>query len=180
MSSNTANQTLRTRYSAEVKDILKRYPDDQKRSAVMPLLFLSQKEGLQATVSVMSEIAQILDISITQVASIVGFYTLYYAHSGGKNRIQICTDLPCALRGADDFADKVCEKLGVKLGETTEDGEFTVESVMCLAACDKAPMFQVQNGDGITYHERQTISDVQAVIEQLGNAEIDKSPEGSE
>ena len=121
-----------------------------------------------------------LDISITQVASIVGFYTLYYAHSGGKNRIQICTDLPCALRGADDFADKVCEKLGVKLGETTEDGEFTVESVMCLAACDKAPMFQVQNGDGITYHERQTISDVQAVIEQLGNAEIDKNPEGTE
>ena len=68
----------------------------------------------------------------------------------------------------------------MKLGETTEDGEFTVESVMCLAACDKAPMFQVQNGDGITYHERQTISDVQAVIEQLGNAEIDKSPEGAE
>ena len=84
------------------------------------------------------------------------------------------------MRGADDFADKVCEKLGVKLGETTEDGEFTVESVMCLAACDKAPMFQVQNGDGITYHERQTISDVQAVIEQLGNAEIDKSTEGAE
>ena len=51
---------------------------------------------------------------------------------------------------------------------------------MCLAACDKAPMFQVQNGDGITYHERQTISDVQAVIEQLGNAEIDKSTEGAE
>ena len=180
MSSNIASQILRTSYSAEVKEILQRYPDDQKRSAVMPLLFLSQKEGLQATVSVMSEIAQIIDISITQVASIVGFYTLYYAHPGGKNRIQICTDLPCALRGADDFADKVCEKLGVKLGETTEDGEFTVESVMCLAACDKAPMFQVQNGDGISYHERQTIADVQTVIEQLSNAGTHNSPKDAE
>ena len=180
MSSNIASQILRTSYSAEVKEILQHYPDDQKRSAVMPLLFLSQKGGLQATVSVMSEIAQILDISITQVASIVGFYTLYYAHPGGKNRIQICTDLPCALRGADDFADKVCEKLGVKLGETTEDGEFTIESVMCLAACDKAPMFQVQNGDGISYHERQTIADVQTVIDQLSNTETNNSPKDAE
>ena len=84
------------------------------------------------------------------------------------------------MQGADDFADKVCEKLGVKLGETTEDGEFTVESVMCLAACDKAPMFQVQNGDGISYHERQTITDVQTVIEQLSNAETNNSPKDAE
>jgi NADH-quinone oxidoreductase subunit E len=90
------------------------------------------------------------------VASIVGFYTLYYDQPGGKRRVQVCTDLPCALRGAEKFADELCKKLGVKMGETTPDGAFTVEAVMCLAACDKAPMFQIQDRDGIHYHESES------------------------
>ena len=92
-------------------------------------------------------------VSATDVAGIVGFYTLYYDHAAGKRRMQICTDLPCALRGAEAFAQGVCQKLGVKLGQTTKDGEWTVEAVMCLAGCDKAPMFQVQDANGIHYHE---------------------------
>ncbi|HJL70412.1 MAG TPA: NAD(P)H-dependent oxidoreductase subunit E, partial [Anaerolineales bacterium] len=92
---------------------------------------------------------------------------LLYAQPGGRHRIQICTDLPCALRGADEFAEQVCANLGVKLGETTADGQFTVEAVMCLAACDKAPMFQLQNGTGISYHERQSAEDVRALVEEL-------------
>jgi NADH-quinone oxidoreductase subunit E len=67
--------------------------------------------------------------------------------------MQICTDLPCALKGGEEFAADVCKQLGVRLGETTKDGEWTVEAVMCLAACDKAPMFQVQDAHGIHYHE---------------------------
>jgi NADH:ubiquinone oxidoreductase subunit E len=70
--------------------------------------------------------------------------------------VQICTDLPCALRGAEKFAEDLCQNLGVKMGETTKDGEFTVEEVMCLAGCDKAPMFQVQDVDGIHYHESES------------------------
>jgi NADH-quinone oxidoreductase subunit E len=87
----------------------------------------------------------------------VGFYTLYYDEPAGKYRVQVCTDLPCALRGAEDFLEKLCENLGIKVGGTTPDGLVTVEAVMCLAACDKAPMFQVQTGEGLSYHENQTV-----------------------
>jgi NADH-quinone oxidoreductase subunit E len=132
------------------------YPADQKRSAVMPLLHLAQSEYGYLTKEAMDEVAAILEIEPTQVASIVGFYSLYYDHKAGKRRMQICTDLPCALRGADKFAEEVCKKLGVKLGETTKDGQVTVEAVMCLAACDKAPMFQVQDADGLHYHESES------------------------
>ena len=81
--------------------------------------------------------------------------------------MQICTDLPCALRGAETFADEVCQNLGVRLGETTPDGMITVEAVMCLAGCDRAPMFQVQDADGIHYHENQTVESALQVIEDL-------------
>ncbi|MCL4258874.1 MAG: NAD(P)H-dependent oxidoreductase subunit E, partial [Anaerolineales bacterium] len=102
-------------------------------------------------------IGELLSIAPTEVASIVGFYTLYHDTPGGKYRLQVCNDLPCALRGADQFLEGVCDHLGVKPGETTEDGVVTVEAVMCLAACDKAPMFQVQSREGISYHENQTV-----------------------
>jgi len=117
----------------------------------------------------MSEIAEIIDVSPTEVASIVGFYSLYYDEPAGKYRIQVCTDLPCALRGAEQFLEKLCENLGIKVGETTPDGLITVERVMCLAGCDKAPMFQVQGSEGLTYHENQTAESVQALIESLRN-----------
>ena len=103
----------------------------------------------------------------TEVASIVGFYSLYYDEPAGRYRIQVCTDLPCALRGADKFLQELCARLGIKPGETTADGLITVEAVMCLAACDKAPMFQVQSGAGLAYHENQTVESALALIEQL-------------
>ena len=98
-----------------------------------------------------------LDITETEVASIIGFYTLYHDKPEGKLRIQVCTDLPCALRGADQFLADLCENLGIEPGGTTADGLITVEAVMCLAACDKAPMFQTQGPDGIKYHENMTV-----------------------
>jgi NADH-quinone oxidoreductase subunit E len=115
----------------------------------------------------MVEIGKILGITSTDVASIVGFYTLYYDQPEGKIRIQVCNDLPCALRGADEFLEKLCENLGIKIGETTQDGSVTVEAVMCLAACDKAPMFQVQSAAGLSYYEDQTVSSALEVVETL-------------
>lgn len=159
---------LRETYAAEIDQILARYPADQKRSAVMPMLYLAQRHyGNYVPTAAMDEIAAILEIEPTQVASIVGFYTLYYDEPAGRYRIQICTDLPCALRGADQFAQHVCQHLGVKMGETTADGAFTVEEVMCLAACDRAPMFQVQAPDGLTYHENMTVESTAKVLDQL-------------
>ena len=153
------------KYANEIEAILAKYPADRKRSAVMPLLYIAQREGGYVTKKEMSEIAEILDITPTEVASIIGFYTLYHEKPGGKYRIQVCNDLPCALRGADEFLEKLCENVGIQVGETTEDGLVTIEGVMCLAACDKAPMFQVQTGEGIAYHEDQTLESTMALIE---------------
>jgi len=151
----------------EVKKILSKYPPEQKRSAVMPLLFLVQREQGYITKAAMQDIAQLLDMTETEVASIVGFYTLYHDEKAGKYRMQVCTDLPCALRGADEFLDKLCDNLGIQLGETTPDGLITLETVMCLAACDKAPMFQTQGPHGIQYHENMTIDRTMEVIAAL-------------
>ncbi len=138
---------LAEKYPEEVKNILAKYPPEQKRSAVMPLLYLVQREGGYITKEAMEDIARLLEITTTEVASVVGFYTLFHDREAGKYRMQVCTDLPCALRGADRFLAELCGNLGVKLGETTSDGLITVETVTCLAACDKAPMFQLQGRD---------------------------------
>jgi NADH-quinone oxidoreductase subunit E len=158
---------LREKYTDEIKKILAKYPVDQKRSAVMPLLYLAQREGGFVTKGALQEIADICEITPTEVASIVGFYSLYHDEKAGTYRIQVCTDLPCALRGADEFLQKLCENLGIKVGETTPDGKITVEAVMCLAGCHRAPMFQVQSGDGLEYHENQTVESALEVIEAL-------------
>lgn len=156
---------LAEKYSQEIETILAKYPPDQKRSAVMPLLYLAQRESGYVTKAAMQEIAKICDISATEVASIVGFYSLYHDKPAGKYRVQVCTDLPCALRGADEFLSKLCENLGIKMGETTPDGLVTVEAVMCLAGCDKAPLFQSQSSEGLRYHEHQTVESALAVID---------------
>lgn len=153
------------KYAAEIEVILAKYPPDQKRSAVMPLLYLAQQEGGYITKEDMVEIGGILGITPTDVASVVGFYTLYHDHPGGKIRVQVCNDLPCALRGSDEFLEQLCENLGVKVGGTSADGSVTVEAVMCLAACDRAPMFQVQSPEGISYYENQTMDSALKVIE---------------
>jgi NADH-quinone oxidoreductase subunit E len=155
------------KYALEIEGILSKYPADQKRSAVMPLLYLAQREEGYVTKGAMTEIAEILGITPTEVASIVGFYTLYYDKPGGKFHLQVCNDLPCALRGADEFLDKLCQNLGIKVGDTTADGLVTVEAVMCLAACDKAPMFQIQSDDGLTYHENQDLESALEVVDEL-------------
>jgi NADH-quinone oxidoreductase subunit E len=158
---------LAEKYAQEVDEILAKYPPDQRRSAVMPLLYLAQRDKMHVNRQDMAEIAEILGLKATEVASIVGFYSLYYDQPKGKYHIQVCTDLPCALRGADQFLQALCERLNIEPGGTTSDGLITVEAVMCLAACDKAPMFQVQSGDGLQYYENQTVENAMAFIEAL-------------
>lgn len=159
---------LSEKYRSEIETLLAKYPPEQKRSAVMPLLYLAQKEYGCVTEAAMTEVGALCGMSPTQVAGIVGFYSLYYDRPGGRRRVQVCTDLPCALRGAEKFAEDLCRNLGVKLGGTTPDGEFTVEAVMCLAACDKAPMFQVQDVDGLHYHESESAEKPMTVEQARG------------
>jgi NADH-quinone oxidoreductase subunit E len=158
---------LMQQYGKEIEKVLKKYPDDQRQAAVMPLLYMAQREDGYVTRQNMIDIGEILEMTVTEVAAIVGFYTLYHDEPGGKIRIQVCNDLPCALKGADEFLEKLCESLGIKVGETTEDGMVTVEAVKCLAGCDHAPLFQVQRKDGISYHEDQTVESAMELVEKL-------------
>ncbi|GAB4574834.1 MAG: hypothetical protein Kow0077_23380 [Anaerolineae bacterium] len=131
---------LKEKYADRIAAIFAKYPD--KRSAVMPLLYLAQEEYGHVTEESFEEIGEMIGVDPTQVRSIAGFYTMFREEPKGKYWLQVCTDLPCALRGADKFYEELCEELGVEDGGTSEDGLFTVERVMCLAACDKAPMLQ--------------------------------------
>lgn len=156
---------LREKYGEEIERVLGKYPADQKRSAVMPLLYMAQREHGYVTREHLGQIGEIIGISATDVASIVGFYTLYHDQPGGRYRIQVCNDLPCALRGADKFLEGLCDRLQVQPGGTTADGVVTLEAVMCLAACDKAPMFQVQSRTAISYHENQTVDSTMQLVD---------------
>jgi len=111
----------------------------------------------------MHEVADILEVDSTHVLSLAGFYSLYYEEPVGKYILEICTDLACALRGADEFAEMACGKLGIEMDGTTEDGLFTVKGVMCLAACHRAPMLQCN----LKYVENLDEEKFDALIERL-------------
>jgi NADH-quinone oxidoreductase subunit E len=151
----------------EIQKILAAYPPEYKRSAVMPLLYLAQRAAGYIQKQTIGEIAEILEITPTEVASVVGFYTLYHDKPGGRYRLQVCTDLPCALRGADQFLLDLCSNLGIKVGETSEDNLITIEEVTCLAGCHRAPLFQLQGDGDISYHENQTIDAALDLIAEL-------------
>lgn len=162
--------SIAEKYPKEVKQILAKYPRENKRSAVMPLLYLAQREEGYITKEAMQDVADTLDITVTDVGALVGFYTLYHDKKEGRYHMQVCTDLPCALRGADQFMESLCDNLGIKVGETTADGLITLEAVTCLAGCDRAPMFQLQTGDGLEYHEDMTVDKTMELIETLRKA----------
>lgn len=157
--------SLAEKYPEQIRKIFAKYPPEHRQSAVMPLLHLVQGEKGFVDRHDMREIAELCGVGETDVAEIVGFYTLYHDQPAGKLRLQVCTDVACALRGADEFLARLCERLGIRPGETTPDGLVTVEAVMCLAACDKAPVFQVQGPQGISYHENMTVEETLKFIE---------------
>jgi NADH-quinone oxidoreductase E subunit len=158
---------LTDKYADEIRALLEKYPADRRRSAVMPLLHLAQREYGYITRAALEEVAQLSGITPTEVGTVAGFYTLYRSQPSGRYTLQVCTDLPCALHGGEELAKKLCANLGVRLGEPTADGMFMVEEVMCLAGCDKAPVLQVQDSQGIHYHENQSESSAMRLIDDL-------------
>jgi NADH-quinone oxidoreductase E subunit len=133
--------TLLTEHFAdEIDGILQRFPD--KRSAVLPLMHLAQEVYGYMSEEAMQDVAHILDLDPTHVLSLAGFYTMYYEEPVGKYVLEVCNDLACALRGADEFLEMASRKLDIPVEATTNDGLFTLKNVMCLGACDRAPMLQ--------------------------------------
>ncbi|MFQ6016271.1 MAG: NADH-quinone oxidoreductase subunit NuoE, partial [Anaerolineae bacterium] len=145
----------------QLEAILARYPDRQ--SAVLPVLYLAQQEYGYLTSEAVQEVANILGMSVTDVEAVVTFYSLFYDKPVGRYVIQVCDDLPCALVGADRLVDYLCQKLGIEVGGTTADGLFTLQTVKCVASCDKGPVMQVN----LEYYEQLTEERVDEILDEL-------------
>lgn len=147
-------------YKEQIDHHLAKYPADQKRSAVMPLLYIAQDHYGYVNQDGIEDVAEILDMDPTQVKSIAGFYTMYREKPKGKIWLHVCTDLPCALRGADTFYHDLLAELDIEDGGTTDDGLFTAEHVMCLGSCDTAPMLQAN----FRFHEKLDMNIMRELI----------------
>jgi len=157
------------KYKDEIEAILAKYPD--KKSAILPVMYIAQAEYGYMSQEAMADVASVLELDPTHVLSLAGFYTLYYEEPVGTYVLEICNDLACALRGADEFVEMASKKLGIPLEATTEDGLFTLKTVMCLAACDKAPMLQCN----LKYHENLNEEKFELLLAQLRAAVAEKS-----
>jgi NADH-quinone oxidoreductase subunit E len=146
---------------ARLRHLVSIYP--QKRSALIPMLLLAQKEQGYVTMEAMEYIAGILDLSASEVESTMSFYTLLRRKPAGKYHMLICTNLACMLRGSDDIEASVKRKLGVELGQVTADGLFSAIEFECLGSCTTAPAMQI-NGE---FHENLDVPKVEALIDEL-------------
>ncbi|KAH9900148.1 thioredoxin-like [2Fe-2S] ferredoxin-domain-containing protein [Xylariomycetidae sp. FL2044] len=145
------NPDLPFKFSAQnetiIAEILKRYPPQYKKAAVMPLLDLGQRQHGFTSISVMNEVARVLEMPPSRVYEVASFYTMYNRTPVGKFHVQACTTTPCQLGGcgSDVIVKTIKEELGIKQGETTADGLFTFVEVECLGACVNAPMVQIND-----------------------------------
>jgi len=124
---------------------LAKYPPDQKQSAVMSALAFAQDEHGWLSTDLMDAVASYLGMPPVAVYEVATFYTMYNVKPQGRFKISICTNLPCALSGANAAADHLKQKLGVGFGETTPDGKFTLKEGECMGACGDAPVLIVDN-----------------------------------
>ena len=152
---------LHEKYSQEIESILSRY--GQKRSAVLPLLYIAQDEYGYLTEGAIREVAEILDMPYTDVFEVVGFYTLFYDKPVGKWVLQVCDDVPCCFLGAEDLVAHLERTLEIKVNGTTADGMFTLQRVKCLADCDHAPLLQAN----LEYYRNLTPEKLDALLAQL-------------
>lgn len=144
--------------------IMARYPPGRQASAVMPLLDLAQRQNggwlPQAAIEYVADYLQMPAIRVYEVAT---FYTMYNLEPIGRHHVQVCTNLPCMLRGAEDIVRTCRETLNVKVGGTTEDGQFTLDEVECLGACVNAPMMQI----GDDYYEDLSPESTKRILDDL-------------
>ncbi len=145
-------------------DFIAKYPDGRQASAVMPLLDLAQKQnGGWLPRAAMEHVAEVLGMPPIRVYEVATFYTMYNLKPIGKHHVQVCTNLPCWLRGSDGIVAACRKNLGVDFGETTADGEFTLAEMECLGACVNAPMMQIDD----EYYEDLDSDSTKAILDEL-------------
>jgi NADH-quinone oxidoreductase E subunit len=138
-----------------------RYP--VARSAVLPALHIAQEEEGYITQDGVEAVAEVLNLTADDVKSIATFYTMYYHRPHGRKVISVCTGISCYLRGCDPLVEHLEQRLGIKRGETTADGNFTLECMECLASCGTAPVLQI-NGE---FAENMTLKMADELIDEL-------------
>jgi NADH-quinone oxidoreductase subunit E len=151
----------------EVNRIINFYPEGKQKSAVIPVLHLAQQEfGGWLSSDTMDYVASLLKLSPIEVYEVATFYSMYNLKPVGKYMFEVCQTGPCMINGSDDIVKYIYEKLGIKPGETTADGLFTLKTVECLGACGYAPMMQM----GKNYREHLTKEKVDAIIAESRTA----------
>jgi len=155
---------------ALTKTVIAKYPKGRQASAVLPLLDLAQRQN-DGWLSrpAMDHVAEVLDMAPIRVYEVATFYSMYNLKPVGKHHVQVCTTTPCWLRGSDEVLDACKKRLGIEPGETTADGNFTLDEVECLAACVNAPMIQIADD----YYEDL---DAQSVTQILDDLAAGKTP----
>jgi NADH-quinone oxidoreductase subunit E len=139
-----------------------KYPADQKQSAVMSALMIAQEEHGLLTPELMDAIADYLEMPPIAVYEVATFYTMYEHQSVGRHLVNVCTNISCKLRDSAAVVQHLEKKLGIKMGQTTMDGRFTLRSVECLGACVNAPMLQIDKD----FHENLTPEKIDSALEQ--------------
>ena len=147
----------------EMEAHLTKYPADRTRSALIPLLFVVQRERGWIDNPGVNFLAKFLDLEISDIWETATFYSMLNMRPVGRYHIQICKTLSCKIMGEPEITDHICSKLGIHPGETTPDGKFTVTMVECLGSCGTAPMMQI----GFDYHEDLTIEKVDKLLDSL-------------
>ena len=141
-----------------------KYPAERKRSALIPILLLIiQRERGWVDNAGVNFLADFLGLEVTDIWETATFYSMFNLREVGRHHIQICKTLSCKINGEPEITEHICGKLGIKPGETTPDGKFTVSLVECLGSCGTAPMMQI----GFDYHEDLTVEKVDKLLDTL-------------
>ena len=146
----------------KVDEIIARYPDGRQKSALIPVLHLAQEQFGWLSADTMDYVATLLKLEPIEVYEVATFYSMYNLKPVGKYLFEVCQTGPCMIKGSDDIIGYIGEKLGIKPGETSSDGLFTLKTVECLGACGYAPMMQL----GKHFREHLTKEKVDAIIEE--------------
>ena len=161
---NRKSELLAESIRAEIDDWLKRFPQDQKQSAVLAALHAVQHEEGYLRPDMMDAVADYLDMPEIAVYEVASFYSMYSLKPVGRHTIAVCTNVSCMLCGGDEIVDYIEKKLGVATGESTPDGKFYIKrEEECLAACCGAPMMQVDH----VYYENLTPERVDEILDNL-------------
>lgn len=146
---------------AFIKTELERY--ETKRSAIIPSLYCVQKEHGWVSPDAVEYLAKFMDLPEAWINEVLNFYTMFNKKPVGKYHVQVCCNVSCAMNGARELTDHLCQTFGVKDGEVSEDGRFTFSRVECLGSCDTAPMMQVND----EYIENLTVEKAEAYLKEL-------------